>query len=145
MDNSEFFRNFAVELILNDKKMELKELRKKIVSKSTSSCFRVNRGNIYEFKIAFIEGKKDVSPIQTSPDGEKGFFVGFENPGDATIWLPNYAQPVIVVTGINEKNGKLSLATFSKGGYDVPGAWFTIKGDFFLSEDSAEEFINNHK
>ena len=139
----DFFFIFAVELILSDKNMELKELRKKIVSKSISSCFMVKRGNIYEFKIAFIEGKKDVSPIQTSPDGEKGFFVGFENPGDATIWHPNYAQPVIVVTGINEKNGKLSLATFSKGGYDVPGAWFTIKGDFFLSEDSAKEFINH--
>ena len=125
--------------------MELKELRKKIVSKSTSSCFRVNRGNIYEFKIAFIEGKKDVSPIQTSPDGEKGFFVGFENPGDKTIWLPDYAQPVIVVTGINENNGKLSLAKFSKAGYDVPDAWFTIKGDFFLTKNGAEEFINYHK
>ena len=143
MDNSEFFRIFVAELILNEKNMELKELREKIASKSISSCFMVERGNIYKFKIAFIEGKKDVSPIQTSPDGEKGFFVGFENPGDATIWHPNYAQPVIVVTGINEKNGKLSLATFSKGGYDVPNAWFTIKGDFFLSEHSAKEFINH--
>ena len=123
--------------------MELKDLRKKIASKSISSCFMVERGNIYEFKIAFIEGKKDVSPIQTSPDGEKGFFVGFENPGDKTIWQPDYAQPVIVVTGINEKNGKLSLAKFSKGGYDVPNAWFTIKGDFFLTKNSAEEFINH--
>ena len=123
--------------------MELKDLRKKIASKSISSCFMVERGNIYEFKIAFIEGKKDVSPIQTSPDGEKGFFVGFENPGDETIWQPYYAQPVIVVTGINEKNGKLSLAKFSKGGYDVPNAWFTIKGDFFLTKNSAEEFINH--
>jgi len=137
-----FFRIFVAELILNDKNMELKDLRKKIASKSISSCFIVERGNIYEFKIAFIEGKKDVSPIQTSPDGEIAFFVGFENPGDATIWQPNYAQPVIVVTGINEKNGKLSLAKFSKGGYDVPNAWFTIKGDFFLSEHSAKEFIN---
>jgi hypothetical protein len=103
----------------------------------------VERGNVYEFKIALIKGKKDVSPIQTSPDGEIAFFVGLENPGDARIWYPNYARPVIVVTGINEKNGKLSLATFSKGGYDVPGAWFTIKGDFFLSEHSAKEFINH--
>ena len=125
--------------------MELKDLREKIASKSISSCFMVERGNIYEFKIAFIKGKKDVSPIQTSPDGEKGFFVGFENPGDETIWHPNYAQPVIVVTGINEKNGKLSLAKFSKGGYDVPNAWFTIKGDFFLTKNSAEDFINYHK
>lgn len=123
--------------------MKLKELREKIASKSISSCFMVKRGNIYEFKIAFIKGEKDVSPIQTSPDGEKGVFVGFENLGDKTIWKPDYAQPVIVVTGINENNGKLSLATFSKGGYDLPGAWFTIKGDFFLSEDSAKEFINH--
>ena len=122
--------------------MELKDLREKIASKSISSCFMVERGNVYEFKIAFIKGKKDVSPIQTSPDGEKAFFVGFENPGDATIWHPNYAQPVIVVIGINEKNGKLSLAKFSKGGYDVPNAWFTIKGDFFLTKCSAEKFIN---
>ena len=122
--------------------MELKDLRKKIASKSINSCFMVERGNIYEFKIAFIEGKKDVSPIQTSPDGEKAFFVGFENPGDKTIWYPDYAQPVIVVTDINENDGKLSLAKFSKAGYDVPGAWFTIKGDFFLSEHSAKEFIN---
>ena len=141
MDNSTFFLNFAAELILNDKSMKLEDLREKIASKSISSCFMVKRGNIYEFKIAFIKGKKDVSPIQTSPDGEKGFFVGFENPGDAAIWHPNYAQPVIVVTGINEKNGKLSLATFSKGGYDVPGAWLTIKGDFFLTKNSAENFI----
>ena len=124
--------------------MELTSLQKKFAAKEISSCFMVKRSSIYEFKIAFIKGKKDVSPIQTSPDGEKGFFVGFENPGDATIWHPNYAQPVIVVTDINEKNGKLSLATFSKGGYDVPGAWFTIKGDFFLSEGSAKEFINCH-
>ena len=123
--------------------MKLEDLRKKIVSKNITSCFMAKRGNIYEFKIAFIKGKKDVSPIQTSPDGEKGVFVGFENPGDKTIWKPDYAQPVIVVTGINEKNGKLSLAAFSKGGYDLPGAWFTIKGDFFLSEDSAEEFISH--
>lgn len=122
--------------------MELKDLRKKITSKSISSCFMVERDNIYEFKIAFIEGKKDVSLIRTSPDWEKAFFVGFENPGDKTIWHPDYAQPVIVVTGINEKNGKLSLAKFSKGGYDVPNAWFTIKGDFFLTRNSAEEFIN---
>jgi len=122
--------------------MELTELRKKIASKSISSCFMVERGNIYEFKIAFIEGKKDVSPIQTSPDGEKGFFVGFKNPGDKTIWYPDYAQPVIVVTGINENDGKLSLAKFSKAGYDVPNAWFTIKGDFFLSEHNAKKFIN---
>ena len=122
--------------------MELTELRKKIASKSISSCFMVKCGNIYEFKIAFIEGKKDVSPIQTSPDGEKGFFVGFKNPGDKTIWYPDYAQPVIVVTGINENDGKLSLAKFSKAGYDVPNAWFTIKGDFFLTKCSAEKFIN---
>ena len=122
--------------------MELTELREKIASNSISSCFMVERGNIYEFKIAFIEGKKDVSPIQTSPDEEKAFFVGFENPGDETIWQPDYAQPVIVVNGINEKDGKLSLSGFSKGGYDLPGAWFTIKGDFFLSEHSAKEFIN---
>lgn len=121
--------------------MELKDLREKIASKSINSCFMVERGNVYEFKIALIKGKKDVSPIQTSPDGEMAFFVGFENPGDKTIWNPDYAQPVIVVTGINENNGKLSLAKFSKGGYDVPGAWFTIKGDFFLSRYSAEEFI----
>jgi hypothetical protein len=80
--NSEFFRTFATELISNDKNMELKDLREKIASKSINSCFMVERDNVYEFKIAFIEGKKDVSPIQTSPDGEKGFFVGFENPGD---------------------------------------------------------------
>ena len=122
--------------------MELKDLRKKIASKSINSCFMVKRGNIYEFKIAFIEGKKDVSPIQTSPDGEKGFFVGFKNPGDKTIWYPDYAQPVIVVTGISENDGKLSLAKFSKAGYDVPNAWFTIKGDFFLTKCSAEKFIN---
>ena len=122
--------------------MELTELREKIASNSISLCFMVERGNIYEFKIAFIEGKKDVSPIQTSPDEEKAFFVGFENPGDETIWQPDYAQPVIVVNGINEKDGKLSLSGFSKGGYDLPGAWFTIKGDFFLSEHSAKEFIN---
>lgn len=125
--------------------MELKELRKKIASKSISSCFMVKRGNIHEFKIAFIKGEKDVSRIQTSPDGEKGFFVGFENPGDKAIWKPDYAQPVIVVTGIDEKNEKLSLARFSKGGFDVPNAWFTIKGDFFLSRHNAEEFINCHK
>ena len=125
--------------------MELKELREKIASKSISSCCMVERGNIYEFKIAFIKGNKDVSPIQTSPDGEKAFFVGFENPGDETIWQPDYAQPVIVVNGINEKDVKLFLSDFSRGGYDVPGAWFTIKGDFFLSEHSAENFINCHK
>ena len=125
--------------------MKLEDLRKKIASKSISSCFMAKRGNIHEFKIAFIKGEKDVSRIQTSPDGEKGFFVGFENPGDKAIWKPDYAQPVIVVTGIDEKNEKLSLAKFSKGGFDVPNAWFTIKGDFFLSRHSAEEFINCHK
>jgi len=145
LDNSEFFLIFATKLILNDKNMKLEDLREKIASNTINSCFMVKRGNVYEFKIAFIKGNKDVSPIKTSPDGEIAFFVGFENPGDATIWYPNYAQPVIVVTGINEKNEKLSLATFSKGGYDVPGAWLTIKGDFFLSRHNAEEFINCHK
>ena len=145
MVSSGFFLIFAAELILNDKNMELKDLREKIASNIINSCFMVERGNVYEFKIALIKGKKDVSPIQTSPDGEIAFFVGFENPGDARIWYPNYAQPVIVVTGINEKNGKLSLAKFSKGGYDVPNAWFTIKGNFFLTKNNAEKFTNSHK
>ena len=122
--------------------MKLEDLRKKIASKSISSCFMVKRGNIYEFKIAFIKGKKDVSPIQTSPDGEKAIFLGFENPQNKKIWKPYYAQPVIVVTGI-EGNGRLSLSKFSKGGFDIPNAWFTINGDFFLDEESAKRFANS--
>ena len=35
--------------------MELKDLRKKIASKSINSCFMVECGNIYEFKIALIK------------------------------------------------------------------------------------------
>lgn len=122
--------------------MKLEDLREKIASKSISSCFMVKRGNIYEFKIAFIKGKKDVSPIQTSPDGEKAFFLGFENPQNKKIWKPDYAQPVIVVASI-EGNGRLSLSNFSKGGFDIPNAWFTIKGDFFLDEESAKRFANS--
>ncbi len=119
--------------------MKLEDIRKKVLEEVTS-CYLVKCGNIYEFKIAFIEGKKDVSEIQTNRD-EKAFFLGFENPHNEKIWKPYYAQPVIVVTSI-EGNGRLSLSNFSKGGFDVPNAWFTIKGDFFLDEESAKRFVN---
>jgi hypothetical protein len=121
--------------------MKLEDIRKKVLEEVTS-CYLVKCGKIYEFKIAFIKGKKDVSPIQTSPDGEKAFFLGFENPQNKKIWKLDYAQPVIVVTSI-EGNGRLSLSKFSKGGFDIPNAWFTIKGDFFLDEESAKRFANS--
>ena len=139
MDNSEFFLIFAAELILNDKNMELKELRKKIASKSISSCFMVERGKIYEFKIAIIKGKKSISSIYT--EEPHSFSVGLENPHNKEIWKADYAMPFIDIMGIDD-NGKLVLTDYKQAGYDVPNAWFTIRGDFFLSEHSAKEFIN---
>jgi len=139
LDNSVFFLIFAAELILNDKNMELKDLRKKIASKSISSCFMVERGNIYEFKIAFVKGKKSISSIYT--EEPHSFSVGLESPHNKKIWKPDYAMPFIDIMGIDD-NGKLVLTDYKQAGYDLPGAWFTIKGDFFLSEYSAKEFIN---
>ena len=120
--------------------MKLEDIRKKVLEEVTS-CYLVENGEIYKFKVMLYENNKDVSKIQTNRD-EKAFFLGFENPHNEKIWKPDYAQPVIVVTGI-EGNGRLSLSDFSKGGFDVPNAWFTIKGDFFLDEESAKRFANS--
>ena len=120
--------------------MKLEDIRKKVLEEVTS-CYLVKNGEIYKFKVMLYENNKDVSEIQTNRD-EKAFFLGFENPQNKKIWKPDYAQPVIVVTSI-EGNGRLSLSNFSKGGFDVPNAWFTIKGDFFLDEESAKRFANS--
>ena len=120
--------------------MKLEDIRKKVLEEVTS-CYLVENGEIYKFKVMLYENNKDVSEIQTNGD-EKAFFLGFENPYNEKIWKPYYAQPVIVVTSI-EGNGRLTLSNFSKGGYDVPNAWFTIKGDFFLDEESAKRFANS--
>ena len=119
--------------------MNLEDIRKKVLDE-VNSCFYVKNGKVHEFKVMFIEGKKDVSKIQKN-GSEKAFFLGFENPQCKALWKPDYAQPVIVVTGM-DGNGKLTLSNFSRGGYDVPNAWFTIKGDFFLSQEEAERFAN---
>jgi len=119
--------------------MELKELREKIASKSISSCFMVERGNIYEFKIALIKGEKSISNIYT--EEPQSFSVGLENPHNKKIWKPDYAMPFIDIMGIDD-NGKLVLTDYKQAGYDLPGAWFTIKGDFFLTKCNAEKFIN---
>jgi len=139
LDNSEFFLIFAAELILNDKNMKLEDLRKKIASKSISSCFMVERGKIYEFKIALIKGEKSISSIYTGEP--RSFSVGLENPHNKEIWKPDYATPFIDVMGIDD-NGKLILTDYKQAGFDAPGVWFTINGDFFLSRHNAEEFIN---
>ena len=123
--------------------MELKDLRKKFVDE-ISSCFMVEKGNIYEFNIFMAKNsnEKDISEIQKNPKNkEKSIFVGLENPNNKKIWKPCYAQPVIVINGI-ENNGKLILSDFKKGGYDVPNAWFTIEGNFFLTKEDAELYLN---
>ena len=119
--------------------MELKELREKIASRSISSCFMVKRGNIYEFKIAFIKGEKSISGIYA--EEPQSFSVGLENPHNKEIWKPDYAMPFIDIMGIDD-NEKLILTDYKQAGFDVPNAWFTIKGDFFLSRGGAEKFIN---
>ena len=119
--------------------MSLEDIRKKVLD-TIDSCYMVEKGKVYEFKVMLIKGKKDVSDIQVDKI-ERAFFLGFENPHCKKIWKPDYAQPVIVVTGI-EANGRLTLSDYSKGGYDVPNQWFTIKGDFFLSQEEAERFAN---
>ena len=121
--------------------MDLKKLNETVLEK-IGSCFMVKDNQIHEFKIAIFKGEKDDTKIQTDRDGEKAFFVGFDNPNEKKVWKPDYAQPVIVVIGIDDGNGKLSLSEYSKGGFDVPGAWFTIKGDFFLTMDSAKEYAD---
>lgn len=120
--------------------MELEKLRKKIASKSISSCFMVKRGNVYEFKIALIEGKKSISGIYAAEEPHS-FSVGLENPHNKKIWKPDYAMPFIDIMGIDD-NGKLVLTDYKQAGYDVPNAWFTIKGDFFLSKNDAEKRNN---
>jgi len=122
--------------------MELEVLRQKFIDE-ISSCFMAEKGNIYEFKIFMVNSsEKDISEIKENPKNkEMAFFVGLENPNDKKIWYPCYAQPVIVVNGI-ENNGKLILADFKKGGYDVPDAWFTIEGNFFLTKEDAELYLS---
>jgi hypothetical protein len=51
-------------------------------------------------------------------------------------------MPFIDIMGIDD-NEKLILTDYNQAGYDVPNAWFTIRGDFLLSEHSAKEFINH--
>jgi len=142
LDNSYFFLIFAAESILNDKNMKLEDLRKKVASKSINSCFMVERGNVYEFKIAIIKGEKSISGIYT--EEPQSFSVGLENPHNKKIWKPDYAMPFIDIMGIDD-NGKLVLTDYKQAGYDVPTAWFTIKGNFFLTKNNAEKFINYHK
>ena len=138
MVNSGFFIIFAAELILNGKNMELKDLREKIF-KDVDSCFMVKDNEVYEFKVLKNEGKKSISDIYT--EEPHSFTIGLENPHNKEIWKPGYAMPFIDVMGIDD-NGKLILTDYSQAGFDVPNAWFTIKGDFFLSEHSAKKFIN---
>lgn len=118
--------------------MELKDLREKIFE-DVDSCFMVKDNEVYEFKVLKNEGKKSVSGIYT--EEPHSFSVGFENPHNKKVWKPDYAMPFIDIMAIDD-NGKLVLTDYKQAGYDVPNAWFTIRGDFFLSEHSAKEFIN---
>ena len=119
--------------------MELKDLREKIF-KDVDSCFMAKDNEVYEFKIALIKGEKSISGVYT--EEPNSFSVGLENPHNKKIWKPDYAMPFIDIMGIDD-NGKLVLTDYKQAGYDVPNAWFTIKGDFFLSRHSAEEFISH--
>lgn len=118
--------------------MELKDLREKIF-KDVDSCFMVKDNEVYEFKIALIKGEKSISGIYT--EEPHSFSVGLENPRNKKVWKPDYAMPFIDIMGIDD-NGKLVLTDYKQAGYDVPNAWFTIKGDFFLTKNNAEKFIN---
>jgi hypothetical protein len=118
--------------------MELKDLREKIF-KDVDSCFMVKDNEVHEFKIALIKGEKSISGIYA--EEPHSFSVGLENPHNKKIWKPDYAMPFIDIMGIDD-NGELALTDYKQAGYDVPNAWFTIKGDFFLTKCSAEKFIN---
>ena len=125
--------------------MELDYLRNDFLT-NVESCYMVKNGKPYKLTITNLKnGVKDISDVQENPDdnSEKVFVVGFNNPHNKTLFKPHYAQPVIIVTGINN-DGKLILSSFSKGGYDVPGNWMSIKGDFFISRERALEFIEKH-
>ena len=125
--------------------MELDYLRNDFLT-NVESCYMVKNGKPYKLTITNLKnGEKDVSRIQDTPgeNSEKAFIVGFNNPHNKTLFKPHYAQPVIIVTGTNS-DGKLILSSFSKGGYDVPGNWMSIEGDFFISRERALEFIEKY-
>jgi hypothetical protein len=117
--------------------MNLNELRKKVIE-TIDSCYMLEDGKIYEFKIHVnLKGEKNVSAIYD--EEPKSFTIGFEYPNHKKVWKPDYAKPFIDVMGI-ENNGKLILTDFNQGGWDVPNRWFTIHGDFFLAKENAESF-----
>ena len=117
--------------------MNLEDLRKKVIE-TIDSCYMVEGCEIYEFKIYVnVKGEKCVSAFYD--EEPMSFTIGFEYPNQKRVWKPDYAKPFIDVMGIDE-NGRLLLTDFSRGGYDLPNRWFTIKGDFFLSREDAESF-----
>ena len=93
------------------------------------TIYKVENSEIIEYKVAVFDGKPDVDDIENS-----SFCVGFKQPKG---WRPEYALPYIIVEGVRN-DGKLYLSTpQKKGGYDLPGAYFGVEGDFYINKDSA--------
>lgn len=115
-------------------KPSLKQLRETIVN-GTNKLFKVEKGSIETY---IIDGKV----TEITKDHLPSFTVGFKKP--KKHWKPNYAKPFIDIMGFDEKNRKLILTDYEQGGYDLPGAWFTTHGDFFLTKEDAERFINGN-
>ena len=119
--------------------MNLQELQNHLKI-ATPALYRVENGKVIKYEIlVHKKGKKktaDVSDI--AKDGT--FSVAFSKPSN---WKPDYALPFISVMGLDEKTGKLKVEKSErKGGYDLPGRFFWEDGDFFLSEENANRFIN---
>ena len=121
--------------------MILKELRKKVIEEITH-CYLLKDSEIYELEIKMCTDGKVVTKI--SKERQESFVICFNNPNDKRVFQPHYANPFIDVMGIDE-NGKLILTDFRKGGFDIPSAYMTIQGDFFLTREDAEKAIKPKK
>lgn len=119
--------------------MDLKTLQNQF--KKTKTIYRALDGEVipYNIRKTTIKGNTvlDVSEI----DSDNTFSVAFSKP--CSKWKPDYALPFISVMGVT--SDKLILEKPKRcGGYDVPGRFFWIDGDFFLTVEAANKFVNHH-
>ena len=115
--------------------MNLEKLRQHVLD-NVEHCYLVKNSKVYELNILICkDGNKDVSSIYE--EKPRSFTIAFKNPSNKVIFKPFYAIPFIDVMGI-DKNGKLILTDYQKGGFDVPGVSMTIHGDIYLTEKQAK-------
>ena len=117
--------------------MNIKELHK-FFKNEVTKLYKVEDGKVKEYKVEPNRKKKGELSIWQLED-DNTFGVSFSKPEG---WKPDYALPVIFVEDYDEKTQKVKVEEPKhRGGWDVPGSYFWVDGDFFLTEDAANDFI----